>query len=90
MTMLKFPRMHIADSAANRIRNVAAGVVADFMPTPEPTMPDPTEQGQALDQALATPAAPMAAPPMESVATASLAGDDPLLSAIEQSQEPPL
>ena len=61
--MIKFPKMHIAESVVNRILNAAddvAPAAPDEMPM-EPAVPVP--QGEALDAALATPPAEM--PPLE-------------------------
>lgn len=73
--MIRFPKMHIAESVANRILNLADDMRAGgFMPPPEPVPPPelpgaPTMEGAQLDQALATPPpADMAAPPELAVA----------------------
>lgn len=66
---INFPSMHIAASVANRILNVADEVGRATPATPAapvpvaPPVPDPAPQGEALNQQLATPIAPM--PPVE-------------------------
>lgn len=67
---IRFPKMHIAASVANRILNLADDMRAGgFMPPPEPTPPpelppSPVMAGAQLDQELATPPPQdMAAPP---------------------------
>lgn len=68
--MIRFPKMHIAESVANRIMNLAddmrsGGFMPPGEPTPPPEVPASTAlEGATLDQALATPPpADMAAPP---------------------------
>lgn len=68
--MIRFPKMHIAESVANRILNLADDMRAGgFMPPPEPREPPtlphaPIMEGAQLDQALAAPPpADMAVPP---------------------------
>lgn len=60
--MIRFPRMHIAESVANRIMNLVhdmreTGIVPPpGMPTEPPELPQPPiVEGAALDQELATP-----------------------------------
>ncbi len=69
---IRFPKMHIAESVANRILNLADDMRAGgFMPQPElaqPSMPDlppsPTMEGAQLDAQLAAPPpAEMSVPP---------------------------
>ena len=56
--MIKFPKVHIAESVTNRILNIAEDLDASQRPpeirTPPP-LPDTISQSFALDQALATP-----------------------------------
>lgn len=56
--MIKFPKMHIAQSVVNRILNVRDGM-PDTTPglniTPAPELPDTLAQGQRLDLSLAQP-----------------------------------
>ena len=69
--MIRFPRMHIAESTANRILNLVdemrgSGVMEPpAIPTPPPELPAaPAMQGAQLDNALATPPpADLEAPP---------------------------
>lgn len=56
--MIKFPKMHIADSVLNRIKNELDGISPLNVPMPIPAVPDPTQQGLDIDAAVATPAAP--------------------------------
>lgn len=53
---IQFPKMHIAASAINRIIN-AMNDAPSFGLTPpsEPIVPDPTIQGQAIDEQTQTP-----------------------------------
>ena len=53
---IKTPRMHVAESTVNRILNVADGLRDTVVRQPSlPDMPDVGAQGEALDNALATP-----------------------------------
>lgn len=62
--MLRFPRMHVAQSVVNRIINTAQGVQQNMLPPPSiPSMPDVAGQGAALDQAMQTPPQGAALPP---------------------------
>jgi hypothetical protein len=51
---MKFPQMHIATSVVNRILNVASGLPsgAPRMPTPEPRLPNTSDQSALLDARL--------------------------------------
>jgi hypothetical protein len=69
--MIRFPRMHIAESVANRILNLADDMrTGGFTPSPEPPTPPPelphapTMEGVGLDAQLAQPPpAELAVPP---------------------------
>lgn len=67
--MIKFPRLHIAQSVTNRILNVAhdiesrSATIAPSTPSPTPPVPDPGPMGAQVDAALSTPTAPVAADP---------------------------
>lgn len=73
--MIKFPRVHIAASVANRILNVrdelergsksSAGVAAADVPPP--VVPDPTAAGEVLDARVNEPP-PADVPPLETPA----------------------
>lgn len=63
--MIKFPKIHVATSVVNRILNVAEELESQrirrqkaSMPI-APNVPDPSLQGQQIDQALSTPLAPV-------------------------------
>lgn len=67
---IRFPRMHIAESVANRLLNLAddmrtGGFIPPAEPTPPPEVPGATAlEGAKLDQALGTPPAEdLQAPP---------------------------
>lgn len=57
--MIKFPKMHIAESVVNRILNVADGIPAQASQAvqnpPPPIVPETAQQGAMLDAQLATP-----------------------------------
>lgn len=61
--MIKFPRVHIAQSVVNRIlntrdelrRSAAGGEAGAPAPVPPPNVPDPTLEGAELDNNLAEP-----------------------------------
>jgi hypothetical protein len=62
--MIRFPKMHIAQSVVNRILNAHDELEASMPtlapePTPAPHVPDPTLEGAELDLALDAPAAPV-------------------------------
>lgn len=66
---IRFPRMHIAESALNRILNLRDELAeetpppaAPAAPVAAPTAPDPALQGIELDAALAAPTPPVDAP----------------------------
>lgn len=67
--MIKFPRLHIAQSVTNRILNVARDVESSGLgskastPSPTPPVPDPGPMGAQVDAALAVPTSPVAADP---------------------------
>jgi hypothetical protein len=80
--MLKFPRMHIAQSVVNRIINIANQVQPSSEPAPIdliPNVPDPTAQGAAIDAAISTPPGAAAMPPggEDAMLAASLEGASP-------------
>ena len=82
--MIRFPRMHIAQSVANRILNVANGVGQSNKAPP--SLPEPLPMGQALDQALTTPPQPMAMPDggEDAMTTAAMEGTSPAAAAAVQ------
>jgi hypothetical protein len=59
--MIKFPRVHLAQSVVNRILNTrdelqrSSSAPAPPTPTPPPVVPDPTLEGAELDNNLAEP-----------------------------------
>jgi hypothetical protein len=59
---IRFPGMHIAESTANRIQNVAAGIPSHSAPVVAPVLPDVGAEGEALDAQLKTPPAPTELP----------------------------
>lgn len=68
--MIKFPKLHIAQSVTNRILNVAHDIEArtaslqpPTVPSTPPPVPDPGPIGDAVAGALAQPTAPVAADP---------------------------
>lgn len=85
--MIKFPRVHVAESVVNRILNTRDELKAGRSPAPAPTpapappVPDPTIPGAELDLELAQPP-PANVPPLEQdpesdeLAGAVAAGDD--------------
>lgn len=69
--MIRFPKHHIATSVVNRILNIADEVEARAPSMP--STPEPIQQGQALDAALAQPTPDM--PPMGNPDPSQVAGD---------------
>lgn len=62
--MIPFPKLHIAESALNRIFNALDGELQSFNPPMEPPIvPDATGTGTAVETALAQPPAPASVPP---------------------------
>lgn len=60
---MRFPKMHIAQSVTNRIMNLANSVAPRIeVDRAAPAVPDPSQMGVAIDQALAQPPGQMAAP----------------------------
>jgi hypothetical protein len=60
---IRFPSMHVAQSTANRIQNIAAGIEpAEPIITPLPTLPDVPAESDALNAQLLTPPAPTELP----------------------------
>ena len=83
---IRFPKMHVAESVANRILNIADGVPgAKPLPVPAPMMPDVGGQGDNLDMQLATPSAPTELPGGTdgAVVGAALQGDSLVSPALE-------
>ena len=89
---IPFPKMHIAESAINRILNAVEGekslsLSSNEMLTP-PTAPDPGLEGAQLDQHLNTPPAPADVPPQDaqaadqSAVTTSALGGSPFDGAL--------
>lgn len=89
--MIRFPKMHIAQSVVNRIMNVADDLeMAQNKPAMHvPAMPDATAQGAALDEALATPPAGVTPPEgaESGMLSAAIAGDSPVTAAIDKGIE---
>lgn len=52
---MRFPKYHLATSVVNRIMQVANRVERMPVPSAPPVLPNVTQQGMALDNALATP-----------------------------------
>lgn len=68
--MLPFPKLHLAESALNRIFNALEGDAASFAPPlPTPVVTDPIGEGAAIEQAAATPPTPAASPPQNQQAS---------------------
>lgn len=61
--MIPFPRLHIAESALNRIFNALEDKQAPINFLDAPTVPDPAAEGVAIEQATATPPPVNAASP---------------------------
>jgi hypothetical protein len=62
--LIRFPKMHIAESVVNRILNVADGLPSGASaPTPPPYSPNPALEGARLNEALAQPVGEM--PPIQ-------------------------
>lgn len=65
--MIKFPKLHIAQSVMNRILNLQdeleAGEAEPVSAVSPPSIPEATGAGQALDVALAKPVENVSAPP---------------------------
>ncbi len=89
---IRFPKMHIAASVANRILNIADGLPSIVAPpVPDPVLPDVALNSDVLNAELATPPGP-AELPAESdgaVVDAALNGDslvgaatDPLVGSL--------
>lgn len=53
--MIRFPRMHVAQSAVNRILNTRDNVQPPMGKPSVPAMPDVAGQGMKIDQALQAP-----------------------------------
>lgn len=87
-TMIKFPRMHIAQSVQNRILNIVNRVPpsTDLAPPLLPTVTDPTIQGEDIDAAVSAPAGGAALPPggEDVMLAAALEGSSPADAAITQ------
>lgn len=79
--MIRFPRMHIAQSVVNRIINTANQVrpQQDLPPPHVPAVPDPGEQGEKIEDALSTSPGPMHSPAGAEAAMleAALSGTSP-------------
>ena len=72
--MIKFPRVHIAESVQNRILNVNGEIELGRLqlqgpppPVPPPNVPDPTLPGAVIDQKVMQPV-PEDVPPLEAPA----------------------
>ena len=52
---IRFPRMHVAQSAVNRIVNVAKAVTPQVEQPSVPDLPDVEAQGEAIDGAVQQP-----------------------------------
>ena len=78
--MLRFTKMHIADSVTNRIRNIANQVRSEGAIRPSiPPLPAAAEQGAMIDQAVMTPPVAAPAPPGSEpgILAAALEGSPP-------------
>lgn len=86
--MIPFPKIHIAQSVINRILNTMDDVGSMSMPAIEPSVPDPTIEGAAIDEKVNAPAAPVAAADGNEAATgeamveSSLTGGSPFDGAL--------
>lgn len=83
--MIKFPKLHVAESVVNRIMNTAdeirtARQARKSVPVPiNPTVPDPTMEGAELDMKMSGGVPPVSAPsdPQEAATAAGvLTGGD--------------
>lgn len=83
-----FPKIHIAESALNRILNALEGESALGLPQLTPTPPNPTLEGVVLDEKLDTPDEPVGVPPdnqsetEQSMVESSLLGGSPFDGAL--------
>lgn len=77
--MIRFPKIHIAESVANRLLNFADGL--DVLSAPSPSLPEPTPAGAALDKKLSSP--PGGAAPAEAVVEGVATGESALDSLIK-------
>jgi hypothetical protein len=87
--VIKFPKLHIAESVLNRVFNTLDGELESFNPPMDaPVVPDPTAEGAAVDQQASTIPAPASAPPGQEQAVddgamaSSLTGGSPLDGAL--------
>lgn len=81
--MIRFPRMHIAESVVNRILN-ADDELGPAAPVtlPEPTVADPTAAGVAIDAKLSQPASSPAPQPEDMPNAGATIEGEPLLNTI--------
>lgn len=86
--MIPFPKLHIAESALNRILNTMEGHASPLQFIEPPLTSDPMQLGLQLDEELTAPAAPSEVPPEQqdgAVAGAevsSLSGGSPFDGAV--------
>lgn len=59
---MRFPRIHVATSVRNHILNAADNIPPVVRVTPAPNIPNGAQAGAAIDAAVSTPLATMAAP----------------------------
>lgn len=78
--MIRFPKMHIAESVANRLLNFAEGVESGAFSIP--SIPEPNPTGVELETRLRTP--PSGAAPDEGVIEGAVTGEDPLESLVKE------
>jgi hypothetical protein len=82
--MIKFPKMHIAQSVVNRILNTAEEIASNkraqvAFSMAAPNVPDPTLEGAALDMKMAgdvPPVSPPSDPTQAAMAGEALTGGD--------------
>ncbi len=88
--MIRYPKMHVAQSTANRIINIANGIDSTVVQPSAPVLPDPMAQSEELTAAMKTPPGAMQAPEGAEATSveASLTGGDPLSALVSQSLKP--
>lgn len=92
---IPFPKMHIAQSAINRIINTLSDGGQLSLPLTTPEVPQPGMMGQALDVALTTPPPASGAPPgtedaaQAGIVDAAATGTSPFNQALLNVTAPP-
>lgn len=78
--MIRFPKLHIAESVENRLRNFVDGLDSDSSSLP--SLPEPSPAGAELDERLSS--SPTGAAPDAAVIEGAVTGKTPLESMIEE------